>query len=446
MANMFENSQITSYGDRMQIFGLGSDWDTKTILEAELNILKLRQQPHVTKKSEYESEKQTWGALQTSLSNFNNIVKSLKDITTDAKSVSLSDEGFMSVSASSSAMDASYSISVQSIATNQRLMGDQIAMGPMKINETVQLNGKDLVLTEDMDIKGMAKAINEGSYGVDAVVLDNRLVLTAKKSGPSNEIKFSDSAAWETIGITNNGVVKNELTEAKGAAFTINGIPMTSENNTFTEIEGLTINLTKKTEEDININVNRSADQMVTKLKEMVKAYNTVIGNINSLSGEKGVLQGEGIPRNLKRQMNNLLFSVTDSSNTMMYQMGISLHKDAKNGTISLDETKVREMYNEDPLKVEKMLTGENGFSGKLYAVVDEYSKSTGMIQTEIDGLNSRIKRIDETLDKYDTQFERQKESLILKYAQFETMMSSMTLQNDYIQAQLGSWSGKSDS
>ncbi|NGY88962.1 hypothetical protein F6Y05_38960 [Bacillus megaterium] len=46
----FDNAKITSYGDRMQIFGLGSQWDTKSILEAELNILKLRQKTFENKK------------------------------------------------------------------------------------------------------------------------------------------------------------------------------------------------------------------------------------------------------------------------------------------------------------------------------------------------------------------------------------------------------------
>ncbi len=444
MAGIFDNGQITAYGDRMQIFGLGSQWDTKTILEAELNILQLRQQPYYDRKSNYESEKETWNSLKTSLSNFNSVVNSVKSLNTDSKQVTLSEEGYITASATGSAIDSTYSISVQQIATKHRIMSDQVVEGPLGLDETVQLNGEDLTITADMDVKGIAMAINNGSYGVDAVVLDNRLVLTSRKSGTSNAITFSASSAWETIGVTQSGMVKNELQAAQGSIFTVNGIQMTSETNTFTDIDGITINLMKETSEEIDITVERTADQVLEKVKNMINAYNTTITNINLLSGEQGVLQGESIPRNLKRQMNNLLFSVTDNG-TMLYELGITLNKDAKNGTLTLDESKFREVFEEDPGKMERMISGENGFAGKLYEIVDQYSKSNGMIQSEIDGLDNRIKRIDETLERYELQFERQKESLIMKYAQFETMMSSLLAESQYIQAQLGNWNGSDD-
>lgn len=432
----FDNAQITSYGDRMQIFGLGSQWDTKTILEAELNILQLRQKPFQTKKSDYESEKQTWTALQTSLTNFNKIVTNLKDMNTSGKDVKLSEDGFITASATGVALDASYSVSVQQLATKHRIMSDQVAEGALNVDEKVQLNDKDLTITADMDAKGIAKAINSGDYGVDAVVLNNKLVLTSKKSGTDNAIKFSDSAAWETLGLTQGGAIKNELQVAKGAIFTINDVQMTSNENSYSEIEGLTFNFTKETTSNIEVNVSRSADQLVEKVNAVINAYNSTINNINNLGGEKGVLQGEGVPRNLKREMNNLLFGVNNSG-SMLYDLGITLNKEAKNGTLTFDESKLRTMYDSDPQKAQDML-GKNGFSGQLYTVIDNYSKSSGLVQTEIDGLNNRIKRIDDTLDRYDKQFEQQKEAMIQKYATFETMMGSMSKQSDYINAALG--------
>lgn len=436
MTSAFDNAKITAYGDRMQIFGLGSEWDTKSILEAELNILKMRQKPYETKKDDYESEQQTWTAFQTSLTNFNSIVAELKNLSSDSKTVSLSDQGYFTATATGSAMDATYDLSVQQVATKHRVMGDQVADGELGIEETVKLNGKDLKITADMDIDSIAKSINDGSYGIDAVVLDNRLVLTAKKTGTSNAIEFSGTA-WDTLGVTTNGEIKNELQAAQGSKFTINGIEMTSDSNTVTEIDGVTINLSKVTSGDITINISRSADDVVSKVSDLVTNYNKVIANINTLAGKEGVLQGESIPRNLKRQMNNMLTAVKDSG-TMLYQLGIQLDKDAKNGTITFDESKLRKQYEDDPQKVQNMLTGENGFGGKLFNLIDTYAKSNGMIQTEIDGLGERIKRIDETLDRYDQDFERQKESLILKYATFETQMSSLNLQSQYLAAQLG--------
>lgn len=421
----------------MQIFGLGSQYNTKTILEAELNILKLRQQPYETKKSDYEDQKSIWSSLQTSLTNFNDIVKGLKDLNTDSKDVSFSEEGYVSATATGAAMDASYDVSVKQLATKHRVMSDQLVEGAQGISETVQLNGKDLVLTENMDAKAIAGAINDGSYGVDAVVLNKRLVLTAKDSGSTNEIKFSNSAAWDTLGVTQGGVVKNELQEAKGAIFTINGVQMTSDTNTYNEIDGVSFNFSKVTDSAVEVNVSRSSEKIVDKVTSVVNAYNTIIGNINTLSGEGGSLQGKSIPRTLKSKMNSLLYSVNDSG-TMLYQLGISIDGTAKNGTIKLDTSKLTEMYNKDPKKVQNTLTGADGFAGKLYDEVDKYAKTKGLVANEIDGLDTRIDRIQDTLDRYERQFEQQKQSMILKYATFETMMSSLQSQSDYLNAQLG--------
>ena len=444
MSDIFQNAQIAGYNDRLQIFGLGSQWDTKTILEAELNLLHLRQQPYYTQKKNYESEKSIWTQLKTALTNFNNIVQQVKDLTYNSKSVTMSEEGYITATATGDALDASYTVSVQQLATKHRVMSDQQAEGALGISETVQLNGKDLTITADMDLKAIAKAINDGSYGVSAVVLNNRLVLTSKESGPSNAIQFSNSAAWETLGLTQDGIIKNELQEAKSAIFTINGIQMTSESNTFSGIDGLTINFTKETTSDIEITVQRSAEQVIEKVKLLVDEYNKVIDTINKLSGEKGALQGESIPRNVKRQMNELLFSVNDVG-TKLYELGITLDKNAKNGRITLNESDLRKMYESDPNKVMNLISGQNGFAGKLYSVIDNYVKADGSIQSEIDGLDNRIKRIDQTLERYEQQFEKQKESMIRKYAIFETMMSSLTMQNNFLQAQLASWNNNNN-
>ncbi|MED2737531.1 flagellar filament capping protein FliD [Bacillus toyonensis] len=437
MASIFDKGQITQMDDRLQIFGLGSQWDTKAIIEAELKIMQLRQKPYIDKQKTLDTEKQVWNSFKSSLTSFNNIVKQVKDMNSDSKAVKMSEEGFVNITAKGDALDAAYSISVEQVATKHRLMGDKQPEGPLGIEETVQLNGKDLKITADMDVKAIAKTINDGGFKTDAVVIDNKLVLTAKETGKPNELKFSNSAAWETLGITSQGLVKNQLQEAVGAKFTINGIKMESDTNTYSEIDGITIDFTKETKGTIDFTVERSVDDVVKKVKDLVDGYNKVLKDINSVSGEKGFFQSEQLPKMLKKQMNDLLFTVKESG-TMLYELGINLDKDAKNGTITFDEDKFKKMYAESPKKTTELIAGKEGFGGKLYDIVDRYTKAKGMIQSEIDGLDTRIKRISATIDKFEVNFKKQQKAIVKKYAIFETMMAGLNQQNQYLMAQLG--------
>lgn len=436
MASFFSSSTIGAYGDRMQMFGLASEFDTKTMLEAELNLLQLRQRPQYDKRTSLEKEQKLWSDIKTRLEGFQKKVSVVKDLTSDDKNVKMSSDGYFSVKASSSAVNGVFSVTVDQIATNQRVMSDKQEEGALGIETTANINGNELTITNDMSLRDIAKELNSGEFGVSAIVLDGQLVLTSNETGSGQIIEF-EGELWDQLGITDNGVIKNEIQEGKDAIYSINGVQMTSSSNTVSTLDGVEITLLQETSKPITMEVDKNVENIVEKTKEMIDSYNEIITMINQLSGEGGELQGERIPRNLKRAMNEAVYGI-QKEGKYMFDLGIGIDGNAKNGKIELNEETFLSFLESDPGLATELLSGTDGFSSKLNQILDSYVNPTGEIESEKNGIESRLKTVNNSIEKFEIDFERQKDVLIKKYATFEVMMNSLSMQQDYLLAQLG--------
>lgn len=437
MATTFENAKISAYGDRVQILGLASAFDTQALLNADLAVLNLRKQPLETNLSTQKESLSSWSAFKTSLTNFNTISKNLSSIATADKQAT-SSSTVITAKAKSNAANSEYSIDVHSLATKHRIASDKFEGATLPSNETVQINNVDFVVTDNMTLNDFAKIINDNAdANVNAVVLDGRLVMTSKTTGAENEIQLSNSALFDTLGLTSSGAIKNELQVAKDSSFTINGVALTSSTNSYNEIEGLEISFTGVTSIPADLTVERNADTVIDATKEFINAYNQMIGNLNFMNGEGGDMQGESLLRSLKQKMSSALTSTIFGGNTLS-AIGIKLTTN-NNATIELDESKLREAYNNDPSLINELLNGQNGFATKITNLNESYiNDEKGLIKGKIDSINTRIKNITTSIEKYDLQFEQQQKILLTKYASYETAQSTLNTKLSSVKAILG--------
>jgi flagellar hook-associated protein 2 len=267
--------------------------------------------------------------------------------------------------------------------------------------------------------------------------------MTSKEEGVANQMTFGGTS-WETIGVTAGGIPKNVLQSAQDAAFTINGIAMTSPTNTIKEVEGMTIEIKKETTSPLEIEVNRNTTEVIEKMKTLVSEYNKMVDGINAISGDKGMMQGERIPKGIKRSMSESIYS-TQVDGTFMFQVGITLDGAAKNGRIKFDEAEFTKMFEADPEKAMNMISGPTGFSTKLNNVLERFTSSSGEIQGETNAIEGRLKLLGNRIERFEASFEKQKDMLVKKYAMFETMMVGLNSQNDYISTQLGQFQSDSN-
>jgi flagellar hook-associated protein 2 len=287
-----------------------------------------------------------------------------------------------------------------------------------------------------MSLRDIALKINDANTGAGAVVLDNKLILTSTKEGTANEMTFSGTS-WDTLGITSGGAVKNEIQTAKDSIYKINGVQMTGTSNTITSVEGLELEFKKVTTAPTTFTIDRNSDEIVLKVKGMIDGFNTMVNSLNSVSSETKILQGERIPRNIKNALSESVYKTQNDGN-YMFELGVSLDKNTKNGLISFDETKFKEFYDKNPEQAIKMISGATGFSGNLDKIMNRFASAEGEITGETTTIDNRIKMLDSKIERFEADFEKQKNSLIKKYAMFETMMVGLNSQNDYISAQLG--------
>jgi len=197
MSDMFEGVKMSQYDDRLRLYGIGSDFDTKGLLDATLEALKLKDVPYLNTKKYYETEKKAWSNFKAQLTAFTDTTKALKDVTSSDKLVTVSDPSVLTVRATNGALESNYSIVVNKVATAHKVIsspkGDPtVALG---YEGTVKVNDVDFNFTSNMTLNDVATKLNSGTYGVYAVVVGGSLITTSRQTGAANAIRFTDSGA-----------------------------------------------------------------------------------------------------------------------------------------------------------------------------------------------------------------------------------------------------------
>jgi flagellar hook-associated protein 2 len=190
-------------------------------------------------------------------------------------------------------------------------------------------------------------------------------------------------------------------------------------------ITGVTINLQSTGESTVNISTN--VDEIVKSIQKFVADYNGMISNVQKLiafdqdKGTVGLFQGNSDFTMLESAFSNDLFSVSVTSqqtlqdrNGSTYQsnvllnatdMGFSINKE---GVLSFDENKFREMYQEHPDETKEFF--EQAF-GKISSDMEDritgdnsdLSLDEQNIKNEEKNYQQRIQSMQDFLDtKYD--------------------------------------------
>lgn len=449
MADALSGMSMSNYGKQTQMWGMGSQMDTQSLVEMEFSMLELKNSPIKTQKGYFTQERDFWLDLKTYVSEFQAATKKLGELQDANKTVSASSEGYATFSADKTAAEVSYSLEVQNVATAHKIMSDSHGSATEALGKigTVLINGKELEFTEDMTLNDLSAKINKGDFGVNASVISGTLVMTSKETGIENKIQFTDSVAGgilEQLGILNSSAeAKNVVQEAKDAKFKIDGVSVTSANNKVADVvTGVTINLIKETTAPITVKVNKNDAAIKETVEAFVKSYNKTMQRINQHTSEGNVLQGKSIANNTKNDMISALRQPTDSS-LMLYQIGIELDGVLNDGTIRFDSKKLDEQLANNYGQVHELLVGENGFAKGLFSKMDAITKENGTLDTKIEGLKRTIKGLDDTLARNEVLFERQRETILRKYAVFETMMANLNMQNQFMTAQIDAMNSK---
>lgn len=378
--------------------GLGSGLDVSSLVnqlvaaeaKAPTNRLDRREGTLQSRLSGYGKIKGAFAALNTALANIS------KASSFQSKTGKSSDESILTASAKSSAVEASYDVTVNNLATAHRLSTDPALAGAQFTSQTDVIgtgtlsfrfgttdydSGTDTyngftqnpdkpvqtVEITDGSLSGIRDAINEADIGVTASIIYDgshyRLVLGADDTGAANSLQISvddadlddaDAAGLSVLAFNDSATYLAQTQASGDASLNINGIDITSASNSLENtIDGLTINLADAGTSTITVAQNTST--ISKNISAFVASYNALIGTINEQtrynadSGQAGALNGDSVIRSLDGQIKRLISSPltgTEGSFTILAEIGIS--RSPSDGTLVLDNTKLADAIKQD--------------------------------------------------------------------------------------------------
>ncbi|MFY9188632.1 MAG: flagellar filament capping protein FliD [bacterium] len=454
-------------------------------LERQRNIVPLQRREAMltAKQAAWRDVRSGLAALQSKLTDLK-----LVGTYTGMKASSANEEVVM-VTAKAGAGTTTYTIKVEQLATAQQMwskqFGSETELGVG--SGTIQLNGVDIEYGEEDNLTGLAQKINEAmkdakdvdkNRRVSAIVVDGRLVLSAMETGENSNIELggdmAGQALWQELGldapvegypeVNDSAYVK----QGQDTVFYVDGVKIVRSSNKVDDaISGVTLELTgvsKKVEGDgwegyegTRLTVGQDLDKAVKAIKAFVDEYNRVWqANRNKQSWDKDTKQGavlfgdsalNGIQYRLRGLVTGPIDGVSGPWSTLA-QIGISTGKVgtgvSADGTLHLDEIKLREALQEDPEAVATLFTGDQGVASRLDGYLKETltKDKTGLLAAKDEAFASQIRDLQKQTERMEERLVRREEQLKRQYVQLEKVLAQLQAQSNWLALQLAGFTG----
>lgn len=370
-------SSISSIsGSATKITGLASGVDTDKLIEGLLAV----QQSRVTslqRQSDRASLMQTtFKTLETQLLDLQTQTGRLARTAAgafDGKSVTLSDQNAVKAAAGSSAAVGTYSFKVNALANAHQLASVGIAdAGAALKTGTLQIkvgSGSTTTVTVDSSnntLQGLATAINNAGGDVTASVINdgsatpNRLMLTSKKTGASNNIQITNNLTTGTGESLNLNPATQTIQAGTDAQVVLGSgagaLTVNSATNKLDKlIAGVTIDLqTADPTKTVTVTVANDTATAKDAIKGMVESFNKVIGFIDDRDSfdaqtqRAGTLLGNSLASDLQEQISRTIGGVVGGVNGQANRLAAIGITFTDKGKLQIDEG-----------KLDKALTGQ---------------------------------------------------------------------------------------
>ena len=438
--------------------GLASGLDTNTLISQLVNLERSKISALVTQKSDYKSQKSTYQSLNTRISNLKSTADDLDELDEFLEySASSTDSNYITASASGEATPGSYDIVVESLAKGTKRMSETYSSqtestgitGDLEIN----IDGATTTITLDSvnnSISGIVSSINSSSANVTASVFFDgttyRIMLQGKDTGTDNAVTVTGDAG---VSLQLDSEEPDHLIQsASNASFTVDGISVTSQSNTVSDVlDEITINLLKAsigTTTTITVAADNAAVQ--SKIQSLVSGINTAVSLIQTqfdYNGEtkgRGSLNSDSLLRTIMSKFQSITSSeVSGLSGDYKSLSTIGIKTNSKTGQLEIDSGDLTDALNDDIEAVAQLFiesTSADGIAKQIYDLTDQITDSyEGLIKERMDGIDQSVGKIDDSIERETNRVEKFEEMLVKKFTNLESMVSKMQLQGTYLSA-----------
>ncbi|MBT6037674.1 MAG: flagellar filament capping protein FliD, partial [Halieaceae bacterium] len=363
--------------------GVGSGLDIESLVTKLMEAERIpKEQRVLAREAELTSDISGLARLKGALSELQtSLATAIAPATYQQRNATSNQSSKVDVSASSLASVGNYAVAVQNLASSQSLaIRDTFAT----VNETVGTGtltftfgttgytthasdstqdtydsfvAKAGVSSETVTIdsssntlSGVRDAINNADIGVTAAIVKTgsayRLLVSSDTSGLANGIQITVSDSGDSNNTDGNGLSRLAFNASAGtanvyqtisaadAAFTVNGLALSSASNTVANvIDGLTLTLKDVTTTTATLSVTDNTSGIKTAVNTFVAGYNSLVTTLDDLTGYDfatktgGPLQGDFSVLSIASQLRTTLGAAANGfvgSYSRLAELGIT--------------------------------------------------------------------------------------------------------------------------
>lgn len=374
-----------------------------------------------------------------------------------AVSAQSSDNTIFTASAAAGTVSGVFDLEVVSLAKSSKLISGNFTNSSTSVgNGTITIGSGDTSFTVTLadgsnSLANLRDAINSATDNdaVNASIVNDvngsYLVLSSRQSGAASAITVSSESALDSSPFFNTSVAQI----AADAHVRIDGNDAYSTSNTLTGvIDGVTINLLKpSTAGASTLTLAADTTTSTNAIKTFIGNYNALVTVSNSLTKydaatkSAGALLGDASVRGALQQLRGILGgSVEDSGSaySQLSELGITTNTD---GTLKLDATKLSAALTNDLSSVQKLFNADNGFANSVSALTKTYLDTGGQIDSQTQGLQTKLKDISKRQLQLDTRMDVQEARYRAQFTALDTLVSQLRSTQEFLTQQLSNLS-----
>lgn len=444
--------------------------DVATMVTNLVNADRAKPQQQITQQVNHDQASiSAYGALTSDLNNMMTQLNTLKTgAALQSRSITSNVPTSLNATVSNGAALASHIISIQQLAqagtiaspaysaASSPLGTGQLTIGAGNSSFSVNIDSANNTL------QGIADAINNatGNSIVNASIVQAtdgaHLVLQSQKIGLAGALnvvtttQLSDTGhladlAYDSTSITNLMSVK---VAAQDALFNVDGFGLSASSNTSaTAINGVTLNLTAAVPgQTINLQVGNDTSTAASALSAFVSSYNQLMVDLGTLTGYNattktaGQLQGDstamGLFTRIRQVINTPISGAgVNATYSTLASLGVSSRSD---GTLTMDDAKLKRLLATNNSDVANMFGGSNGFAKNMSSLISNYTdSSTGLFTTNTQSLQSRLTSFGKQQTALDTRLAAETARYKAQFTTLNALVATLNSTSSYLANQL---------
>ena len=430
--------------------GLATGIDTESIITELMKIERFPIDRLERDQAFFKNRLDTFSKLDEKLKSFLEKAEAIDTrIELNSPAVLSSSDEYLAVTAGSNAGLGSYQVTVVDLAQQQKDVSlgyvgkSTFTFGTGSLNLTVGGVANSITIdATNNSLDGIAQAINDADLGVSAAIINDgtgtpyRLVLTGDS--------VSESFSLDSSGLSGGADAAPTMSNtqiARQAHIIIDGIAVSADSNTVDAVPGLSMELLKSDPAAMTmLNVSTDNEATTAKIQEFVDAYN---GIITFIADQKEADWGnDSAFRSLKRSLQDFIVTPQGGSGSFstLSELGFETQR---NGTISLNSSRLSSALSDDYDGVTSLFSGEDGIEGISAKFVSYLETATdftdGIYAGRKDSTDSTLRRIDKRIFSLEARLELKEKTMRAQFSAMEGLVSSLSAQGDYLMQQLSS-------